>query len=126
MSKKPPGNPVVSYGQFVARRPWLVLVVSLLVVFLAGYGAKNIYFSTDYRIFFGPDNPQLAAQDELERTYTKVDTVSFIIRPDEGDVFNKRMLGLIKDLTERSGRFPILFGLIRCPTISIRGPKMTT
>jgi len=106
LSEKSTDNPVVAYGEFVTRRPWLVLVASLLVVLLAGYGAKNIYFSTDYRIFFGPDNPQLAAQDELERTYTKVDTVSFIIRPDEGDVFNKKMLGLIKDLTEKSWQVP--------------------
>ena len=99
-------NPVVSYGKFIVRRPWLVLVVSLIVVFSAGYGVKNIYFSSDYRVFFGPDNPQLAAQDELERTYTKVDTVSIILKPDDGDVYNKEFLNLVHEISEKSWQIP--------------------
>ena len=99
-------NPVVSYGKFIVRRPWLVLVVSLIVVFSAGYGVKNIYFSSDYRVFFGPDNPQLAAQDELERTYTKVDTVSFILKPHDGDVYNKDFLNLVYEISEKAWQIP--------------------
>jgi len=94
-SDNPSNNPVVSYGSFVVRRPWLVLFLSLFVVFLSAYGAKNIYFSSDYRAFFGPDNPQLAAQDELENTYTKVDMVSVILKPSNGDIYNKEFLGLL-------------------------------
>ena len=100
------GNPVVSYGEFIVRRPWLVLFASLIVIFLMAYGAKNIYFSSDYRAFFGPDNPQLAAQDELERTYSKVDTVSVILKPEKGDVYNKAILRLVHDLTEKSWMVP--------------------
>lgn len=99
-------NPVVSYGEFIVRRPWLVLLGSLIVVFLMAYGVKNIYFSSDYRAFFGPDNPQLAAQDELERTYSKVDTVSIILKPDEGDVYNKNFLTLVHELTQKSWMVP--------------------
>ncbi|MBL4802024.1 MAG: MMPL family transporter [Emcibacter sp.] len=99
-------NPVVSYANFVVRRPWLVLILSLVVVIFAAYGAKNTYFSSDYRIFFGPDNPQLAAQDDLERTYTKVDMVSFVLKPAEGDVYNKEFLGLIQEITEKSWQIP--------------------
>ncbi len=99
-------NPVVSYGEFIVRRPWLVLLVSFVAIFLMAYGAKNIYFSSDYRAFFGPDNPQLAAQDELERTYSKVDTVSVILKPDNGDIYNKKFLGLVHDLTEKSWMVP--------------------
>ncbi len=99
-------NPVVSYGEFIVRRPWLVLAGSLIVIFLMAYGLKNIYFSSDYRAFFGPDNPQLAAQDELERTYSKVDTVSIILKPDDGDVYNKNFLSLVYDLTEKSWMVP--------------------
>jgi len=101
-----PENPVVSYGEFVVRRPWLVLFLSLFVAFSSAYGTKNIYFSSDYRAFFGPDNPQLAAQDELEHTYTKMDTVSIILKPENGDVYNKEFLGLIHDLTEKSWQAP--------------------
>jgi len=99
-------NPVVSYGKFVAQRPWLVLFLSLIVVLISAYGVKNIYFSSDYRVFFGPDNPQLAAQDELERTYTKVDMVSVILKPDKGDIYHKEILGLIYDLTQKAWHVP--------------------
>ncbi len=99
-------NPVVSYGKFVVRHPWLVIFISVAMVLLAAYGVKNLYFSSDYRVFFGPDNPQLAAQDELERTYTKMDTVSFVLKPDNGDVYNERILGLVYDLTEKAWHIP--------------------
>ncbi|MCF6215821.1 MAG: MMPL family transporter [Emcibacter sp.] len=106
MSNNPSNNPVVSYGNFVVRRPWLVLFLSLTVVLLSAYGAKNIYFSSDYRAFFGPDNPQLAAQDELENTYTKMDMVSVILKPLNGDIYNKEFLGLLYSLTEKSWQVP--------------------
>ncbi|MCF8473814.1 MAG: MMPL family transporter [Emcibacter sp.] len=99
-------NSVVSYGKFVVQRPWLILLLSLVVVFMAAYGGKYIYFSSDYRVFFGPDNPQLAAQDELEKTYTKVDTVSFILKPENGDVYNKEFLDLIYNLTDEAWQIP--------------------
>lgn len=92
---------MVSYGEFIVRRPWLVLLVSFAVVFFMAYGAKNISFSSDYRAFFGPDNPQLAAQDELEQIYSKVDTISVILKPDTGDIYNKEFLGLVHELTEK-------------------------
>jgi len=100
------GNPVVTYAKFIANRPWLVLFVVLSIVFATTYGIKNIYFSSDYRVFFGPDNPQLAAQDELEQTYTKLDTVSIILKPDHGDIYTKKFLTLLYDLTEKSWQIP--------------------
>ncbi len=99
-------NPVVSYGNFIVNRPWLVLFMSVFMVILLAYGAKNIYFSSDYRAFFGPDNPQLAAQDELEHTYSKVDTVSIVLKPDNGDIYNKKFLSLVYELTEKSWQVP--------------------
>jgi len=99
-------NPVVSYGNFIVNRPWFVLFASVFVVILLAYGVKNIYFSSDYRAFFGPDNPQLAAQDELEQTYSKVDTVSIVLKPDEGDIYNKKFLALVYELTEEAWQVP--------------------
>ncbi|NOZ64899.1 MAG: MMPL family transporter [Alphaproteobacteria bacterium] len=83
-----------------------MLFASVFVVILLAYGVKNIYFSSDYRAFFGPDNPQLAAQDELEQTYSKVDTVSIVLKPDEGDIYNKKFLALVYELTKESWQVP--------------------
>tara|TARA_B100001939_G_scaffold311955_1_gene294806 strand:+ start:902 stop:3235 length:2334 start_codon:yes stop_codon:yes gene_type:complete len=99
-------NLTVSYGKFVVRWRWPVLVVSLALAAALIVGMKNLTFSTDYRVFFGPDNPQLAAQDHLERTYTKVDMVTIGVRPREGDMFTPRMLGILYELTEEAWQIP--------------------
>jgi len=96
----------IAYGQFIVRWRWPVLILSVLFAFYAASGMKNLYFSSDYRIFFGPDNPQLAAQDALERTYTKVDMASFVIKPPEGEIFTREMLSLVRELTERAWQVP--------------------
>ena len=36
----------------IIHRPWLTLIVSLLMVMAAGYGAQNLVFKGDYKIFF--------------------------------------------------------------------------
>lgn len=102
------GNITVAYGEFIVRYRWAVLILSLVCVAFVMSGMKGLFFSDDYRIYFGPDNPQLAAQDALEETYTKVDVVSFVLKADEGEVFTPRVLGLIEDITEKSWQIPFV------------------
>jgi predicted RND superfamily exporter protein len=67
---------------------------------------QNIKFTTNYRVFFGPDNPQLLAFDELEKVYTKNDNVMFIITPKDGDVFTPENLRFIQKLTDEAWKVP--------------------
>ena len=93
-------NWITSYVYGLYRWRWLVLL-GVFVVTAAGFaGLQHARFKGDYRVFFGPDNPQLAAHDKLERTYTKADNVLFIIQPAEGDVFQPRALDAVKFVTE--------------------------
>ena len=57
---------VVRYARWLVQNPWLVLLLSALMVGALAAGAKNLKFSTDYRVYFGPENPQLLAFDELQ------------------------------------------------------------
>lgn len=99
-------NWVTSYVSWLLRFRWLVLI-GVLAVTAAGFaGLQHARFKGDYRVFFGPDNPQLGAHDKLERTYTKADNVLFIVQPAEGDVFQPRVLDAIKFVTEQSWLFP--------------------
>ena len=50
-------------------------------------GAAKLVFVTDYKYFFGPDNPQLRDYVHVQETYTKSDNVIFIVAPEAGDVF---------------------------------------
>lgn len=89
----------------VANRKWL-LVVSVVLLGALGYGGKNLYFESDYKIFFKPDNPQLIAYQNIQNTFAKDDGMTFVIAPDDGDVFTNDTLELVHDLTEFGWQLP--------------------
>ena len=107
----PPGRSkgdawIVSYAHGVIRWRWPIIVLTVLVAVLAASGGRFIGFSTDYRVFFSDENPQLEAFEALQRVYTKDDSLSFVIKPAEGDVFTPELLAAIRDLTERAWQVP--------------------
>ena len=58
MSEQPKGL-AVSWANFVVRFRWAVLVVMVAAVFGVASGAQHLTFTSDYRAFFGKENPQL-------------------------------------------------------------------
>jgi predicted RND superfamily exporter protein len=98
---------VTRYGNWIVNHPWLVILITLMIVVPAVYSIKhNIKFTTNYRVFFGHDNPQLLAFDELEKVYTKNDNVMFIVTPKDGNVFTPETLHFIQKLTEEAWQVP--------------------
>jgi predicted RND superfamily exporter protein len=85
---------------------WGVIVITLILVGVLSSGARFLGFTNDYRIFFSDDNPDLIALETLENTYTKDDTVLFVISPKKGKVFTRRTLESIAWLTEQSWSIP--------------------
>ncbi len=94
------------FGEWVLKYRWVVIIACLLLVFLSASGMKNLAMSTNYRIFFSPDNPQLLAFDALENTYTKNDNVMFVLTPKNGDVFSREALAAVETLTEKAWQLP--------------------
>jgi len=91
----------------IIRFRWLVILLSVLAVVAAGSGISRLGFATDYRIFFGPNNPEINQFDEFQNTYTKNDNVFFIVQAPEGeDAFSPRMAALIEELTQRAWTLP--------------------
>ena len=95
-----------SYGEWLARWRYPVLVVCLLLVAGAGAGGQFLAFKTDYRNFFSEDNPQLQAFEQLQNTYTKTDNVLFVLAPKDGRVFSNETLASIIELTETAWQIP--------------------
>lgn len=89
----------------VAHRKWLMLL-SLLLLGGLGYGGKNLYFESDYKIFFKPDNPQLQSYLSIQNTFVKDDSMTFVIAPDDGDAFSNDTLALVQELTEYGWQMP--------------------
>ena len=95
-----------AFGKWVLRYRWPIIILSLVFVALTATGGKNIYFTTNYRVFFSEDNPQLLEFEALENTYVQNDNVFFIIEPASGKVFTRETLTAVEYLTERAWQTP--------------------
>ena len=94
------------YTQIIIRWRYLVLLLTVATVMFIGYGAQKLSFSNDYRMFFGPDNPQLIAFEKMQNTFNKNDNILFVITPKDGRVFSSATLAAIKDITEEAWQIP--------------------
>jgi len=95
-----------AFGKWVLQYRWLIIIFSLVFVALTATGGKNIYFTTNYRVFFSDDNPQLLEFEALENTYVQNDNVFFILEPASGKVFTRETLSAVEYLTERAWQTP--------------------
>lgn len=91
----------------LVQRPWLVLLLGLVLIAGASFGGKNLYFRGDYKVFFEEANPQRIAFEEMQAVFNKNETANIIVAPDSGDVFNKRTLTLIKEMTDEAWQTPL-------------------
>jgi len=83
-----------------------IILLCLILVALAASGGKSLNFTTNYRVFFSADNPQLLAFDALEKTYSKNDNVMLVLAPKSGNVFTPQVLALVEELTEKAWQTP--------------------
>ncbi|HGX93350.1 MAG TPA: hypothetical protein ENK35_08555, partial [Candidatus Tenderia sp.] len=95
-----------AFGYWVVRARWLLIPVVLLAVVLAAGGAQYLKFTSDYRVFFSADNPQLLAFDEMEQTYTKDDNVLIVLTPADGNVFSRDTLAVVEKYTRQAWQIP--------------------
>lgn len=93
-------------GALVIKFRWLFIGFTIIGAVLAARGMPLIEFSTNYRYFFGSDNPQLQAFDELQNVYTKNDTILFVLAPQDGKVFTNETLAVVEKLTKDSWQVP--------------------
>lgn len=97
---------VKNYAQWVIRYRVITVILSIIAVMAMGAGARNLTFTNDYRVFFGEDNPQLVAFENLQDTYSKNDNVMFVLVPKDGKVFTNKTLEAVAWLTERAWETP--------------------
>lgn len=95
-----------SWGAFVTSHPWWTLLAALLLAVSTAAGMSRLSFTDDYRIYFGPDNPELQAFDALERTYSKNYNALFVLAPRNGDMFSRDALAAMEQLTHAAWKVP--------------------
>ena len=94
------------FAEWVVVYRWQIIAATAILVLFATAGGLFLKFSTDYRIFFSEDNPELQALESLENTYGKSDNVLFIIVPGDGDDTSERALEASVWLTEQAWQTP--------------------
>ncbi len=95
-----------TYATWIIRWRWPVMFMAILLGFAAASGGRFLVFNTDYRVFFSDDNPQLIAFEELQRTYTKIDNIQFVVEALNGDTITPDVLGVVEKLTEKAWLLP--------------------
>lgn len=95
-----------TFASWIVKWRWLVLPVTLLIIGYAFTGGRFLSFTSDYKIFFSGDNPQLLAFEKLQDTYTKNDNVLLVIAPKGGQVFTSKTLSAVTELTKRAWQIP--------------------
>lgn len=93
-------------GDMVVRYRWFLIFAFISFAILSASGMRFLVFSNDSRMFFSKENPQLQALEALERTYTKVENVLYIIAPKSGNIFERETLAAIEFLTQEAWKLP--------------------
>ena len=95
-----------SYIKFIMRHRIWVIIFILLGSIAASTGMSKLTFASDYRVFFGADNPDLKKWDDYQATFSNNDNVLFVLQFPTGDSFDRDMAMVIEDLTERAWTLP--------------------
>ncbi len=86
--------------------PLAVIAAAVLLVAVASAGAGRLVFKSDYRVFFGEENPQLNAYEAMQRVYGKSDNIVFVLSPRSGGLFTPDRLEALRQLTEGAWQIP--------------------
>jgi len=97
---------VPDYTRWIIRWRWWVMLLSVLLVGIVGMEVMNLKTTDDFRVYFGPENPELLSYNALEETYTKTDTILMVLQPTDKKIFTREALGIIKQATEDAWRIP--------------------
>ena len=88
-------------------RPWLTILLSLLVMLALAAGARHLVeVDVDVRNHFGNDDPHIVALEQLEDTYALSDAALVAVAPRDGTIFSREALVAIEELTEQLWRTP--------------------
>ena len=73
-----------------------------MLAFVIGltWSLPTILFTSDFKVYFSADNPQLLAFDKLEETFNRQENIYFYIAPKNKNIFTKKNLSLIDELTQ--------------------------
>ncbi|MFT4561858.1 MAG: putative RND superfamily exporter protein [Gammaproteobacteria bacterium] len=94
------------FAAWVVRSRWLIIIASFVLIALAASGVRHLTVTQSYRVYFGPDDPNLVAYENLENTYTKDDSIILVMAPKDGQVFTRDFLGVVEAVSKQAWQLP--------------------
>ena len=92
-------------GKVVGHGRWIMLV-SIVLILALGLGINRLHLESGIKVFFDKGDPNLQAQEQIERTYGKEDNILFVIEAVDGDIFTPEILTSIEAITTQSWLIP--------------------
>ena len=92
-------------AEAMIRWRWIVILATILATVGFAMGMPRLAFDTNYRAFFSDENPELAAFENFQATYTKNDNFLIVVRPADGNVFSQTTLAAVEEITEAGWQF---------------------
>ncbi len=89
----------------LVRHDRLFFLLGILLLVGLGVGLPKLTFSTDNREFFGADNPDLIALEQVEDVFARSDTLIFAIAGDD-DLCTPQALTHLRDFTQEAWLLP--------------------
>ncbi len=93
-------------GEWVVRHRWGIILLTVPTILVCAAGITRIRISNDTRVFFGADNPDYQKLKALEHTYSREQSVDFLVAPRDGNIFTRETLTAVAELTEAGWQLP--------------------
>ncbi len=94
------------FGKILVNHRIKVILGSLLIIFTISFGMKFLETPSGYRGFVEEDFKYYKDVLDLEEKYGNIDVLTFVVKPEKGNIFQKDVLSLIHELTEISWQTP--------------------
>ncbi|MCP4488011.1 MAG: MMPL family transporter [Gammaproteobacteria bacterium] len=94
------------YIEIVTKKPYLVIVAIFGIAAMLASGAANLKFTSDYKIYFSGDDPNLQAYEKIQNEYAQNENILFVVTPKDNNIFTRDSLQAVQKLTESAWQLP--------------------
>ncbi len=97
---------MLSLHRWTLAHPGRVVFLSILFTLIAMSGLSRLSSTTDYRAYFGPNNPELKAFEALEHQFEQKEALIIAIESVGEDLFSPRHLVALREFTATGWTLP--------------------
>jgi predicted RND superfamily exporter protein len=102
----PQAGLIETMAAWIVDNPIKAILAPALLALIMALGVLLLIFRSDHLIFFSESNEDLIAFEAFEATYTKSNSLVFVVTAKNGDIFTAEHLTTLLDLTDKAWNLP--------------------